>query len=121
MPHRTLVIVNEALARRNSHPQALAVDVPDLPVRGREYWLEDFFDHMVPPSPFALLVAEAVDDCMTAAEWRGMTGPNADPRVRDTLVQIYRESVSPKFGRRHGFSYPPQPVTAASYGPPRWR
>ena len=57
MPHRTLVIVNEALARRNSHPQALAVDVLDLPVRGREYWLEDFLDHMVPPSPFALLVA----------------------------------------------------------------
>jgi hypothetical protein len=53
-------------------------------MRGRENWLEDFFDHMEPTSPFALLVAEAVGDCMTAAEWRGMTGPNADPSVRDT-------------------------------------
>jgi hypothetical protein len=30
---------------------------------------------------------------MTAADWRGLTGPNADPRVRDALVQLYRESV----------------------------
>jgi len=110
MPHRALAIVNEALALRVSHPHAPAADVLDLVMRGRKVWLEDFFDHMVPPAPFALLVAEAVDDCMTAADWRGLTGLNAEQRVRDALVQMYRESVWPKFGRRYGFSYPPEPV-----------
>jgi hypothetical protein len=100
-------IVTEALALRASHPNAPAADVLDLVMKGRTPWLEDFLDHMEPPAPFALLVAEAVDDCMTAADWHGLTGPGADPRVRDALVQLYRESVWPKFVGRYGLSYPP--------------
>jgi hypothetical protein len=106
MPNRTLVIVKEALALRNSHPQAPTLDLLDLVMRDREYWLEHFVDHMMPPAPFALLVAEAVDDCISAADWIGLTGPTADPRVRDALVQMYRESVWPKFVQRYGWSPP---------------
>lgn len=73
MPSRTRAIVDEALALRASHPHAPAVDILDLAIKGRDAWLEDFFEHMVPPSPFALLVAEAVDDfsprAMAVAHW----------------------------------------------------
>jgi hypothetical protein len=120
MPHGAVAIINEALALRRSHPHAPARDVLDLVIRGRDVWLEDFLDHMVPPAPFALLVAEAVDDCMTAAEWRGLTGANADPRVRDALVQMYVESVRAKFVRRYGLAYPaPEPEKRVS-GWARW-
>jgi hypothetical protein len=38
-------------------------------------------------------------------------GDLADTRMRDALVQLYRESVWPKFGRRYGFSWTPdEPV-----------
>jgi hypothetical protein len=99
-------IVAEFLSLRRSHPDAPAADVLDLAMKRRSPWIEDFLDHMVPPAPFALLVAEAVDDCMTCAERRGLTGPTADARVRDALVRLYRESVWPKFVRRYGLSYP---------------
>src|SRR5262245_15720230 len=104
MPHRALAIVNEALALRKSHPHAPAADVLDLLMRGREYWLEDFLDHMEPPAPFALLVAEAVGDCMTA-EWTALTGPHLDERARAGMRQVYNESVWPKFFKRYGLSY----------------
>ena len=106
MPDPTaLAIANEALALRVSHPHAPALDVLDLVMNRRSPWLEDFLECVVPPAPLALLVAEAVDDCMTTADWRGPTGPNTDPRVRDALVQLYRESVWPKFVRRYGLSH----------------
>ena len=119
MPDPTaLSIVNEALALHASHPHAPAADVLDLVMKGRSPWLEDFFDHMVPPAPFALLVAEAVDDFMTATDWRGLTGPNADTRVRDALVQLYRESV---FVKRYGFAWPAHEVAESVPNLPRWR
>jgi hypothetical protein len=113
-------IVKEALALRRSHPHAPALDVLDLVMKGRLPWLEDFFDHLEPPAPFALLVAEAVDDSMSAADWRSLTGPNAEPRVRDTLVQLYRESVWPRFVRRYGFSYPARLDPLRVNERPRW-
>lgn len=100
-------LVQEALALRGSHPRAPAADVLDLVMRGRTPWLEDFFEHMEPPSPFALLVAEAFGDCMSTADWLNLTGSRVDPRVREALTQLYRESVWPKFVKRYGWS-PPQ-------------
>jgi hypothetical protein len=108
MPDPTAaVLVDEALALRNSHPHAPAVEVLDLVIKGRGVWLEDLFPHMVPPSPFALLVAEAMEDCMTAGEWQAFTGPNADERLRDEMRRQYEEAVLPKFVIRYGWS-PPQ-------------
>src|SRR5688572_2119665 len=99
-----LSIVNEALALRRSHPKAPALDVLDLVIRGRGAWLENFLDHMMPPSPFALLVAEAVGDLSPAAEWIALTGSSADEKVRAAMRQVYAESVWPKFVKRYGFS-----------------
>jgi len=37
-------------------------------MEGRTPWIEDFLEHLEPPSPFALLVPEAFDWTPTA-EW----------------------------------------------------
>ncbi|HEU5297527.1 MAG TPA: hypothetical protein VFU71_22300 [Burkholderiaceae bacterium] len=83
-------MVGEALALRVSHPHAPAVGVLDLVIRGRGLWLEDFFEHLLPPSPFALLVAEAVSDFSPPSESRALTGPNADAPVREAMLASYR-------------------------------
>lgn len=120
MPSRARSIVDEALALRESHPHAPAVDVLDLAMQGHTVWLEDFSEHMVPPSPFALLVAEAMGDCMSLADWSVYTGPGADEKVRDAMRQQYATSVWPKFVKRYGFSYPVtnEPITIG--GMQRW-
>lgn len=95
-------IVAEALALRASHPHAPPLDVLDLVMRGRRDRLIDFDDHMVPPAPFALLVAEAMGDVMSAAEWLAATGPKADPHLRATLQLQYALNVWPQFLVRYG-------------------
>lgn len=79
-------IVNEALALRVSQPHIQAADVLDLVMRGRDCLLDDFLGHMVPPSSFALLVAEAVGDGMTAGEWIAFTGNNANEGSRQAWL-----------------------------------
>jgi hypothetical protein len=92
-----LAIITEALALRVSHPKAPASDVLDLVMQGRQYRLVDFGEHMVPPAPFALLVSEAVGDCMSADDWATATGPKADPHLRATLQLQFALNVWPKF------------------------
>ena len=96
-----LAIINESLSLRTSHPRASAGDVLDLVMQGRQYRLVDFGDHMLPPAPFALLVAEAMGDHMSAAEWETFTGPNADASLRATLQLQYALNVWPKFLERY--------------------
>jgi len=94
-------IVSEALALRASHAHAPAADVLDLVMQGRRYRLVDFGDHMLPPAPFALLVAEAVGDHMSADEWEAFTGPKADASLRATLQLQFALNVWPKFLERY--------------------
>src|SRR5262245_466509 len=100
-------VISESLALRKSHPHVPAADLLDLVIRERGPWLKDFFDRMVPPDPFALLVAEAVGDFSPTAEWLALTGPKADERVRAAMQRSYAEQVLPKFLRRYGWT-PPQ-------------
>jgi hypothetical protein len=95
-------IVNEALALRVSQPNIPVADVLDLVMRGRDYLLDDFLGHMVPPSPFALLVAEALGNCMTAGEWIEFTANNANDASRQMWLWEYVDSVLPKFAKRYG-------------------
>lgn len=45
-----------------------------------------------------------------AAEWKALTDPNADEKVREAMRQSYAEQVLPKFVKRYGLSYPtPEP------------
>ena len=97
-------IIDESLALRKSHPHAPAADVLDLVMLGRQYRLVDFGDHMLPPLPFALLVAEAMGDHMSATEWEALTGPKADASLRATLQLQYALNVWPKFLERYSIS-----------------
>ncbi|HEX6017068.1 MAG TPA: hypothetical protein VFZ28_03110 [Burkholderiaceae bacterium] len=99
-----LAIVNESLALRRSHAHASAADVLDLVMQGRQGRLLDFGDQMLPPAPFALLVAEAMGDHMSADEWEAFTGPKADASLRATLQLQYALNVWPKFLERYGIS-----------------
>ena len=96
-----LAIVNESLALHASHGHASPADVLDLVMRGRQFRLIDFGEHMLPPAPFALLVAEAVGDTMSAAEWEAFTGPHADANLRSTLQLQFALNVWPKFLQRY--------------------
>jgi hypothetical protein len=96
-----LAIVTESLALRTSHSHASAADVLDLVMQGRQFRLIDFAEHMLPPAPFALLVAEAVGDAMSAAEWEAFTGPNADANLRSTLQLQFALNVWPRFLQRY--------------------
>jgi hypothetical protein len=96
-----LAIVSESLALRASHDHAPAADVLDLVMRGRQFRLIDFGEHMLPPAPFALLVAEAVGDAMSAAEWEAFTGPRADANLRSTLQLQFALNVWPRFLQRY--------------------
>lgn len=97
-------IVNESLALRKSHAHASAADVLDLVMQGRQQRSIDFGDHMLPPAPFALLVAEAMGDHMSAAEWEAFTGPKADAGLRATLQLQYALNVWPKFLERYAIA-----------------
>jgi hypothetical protein len=94
-------IVDECLALRASHGHASAADVLDLVMQGRQHRLLDFGEHMLPPAPFALLVAEAMGDHMSAAEWEAFTGPNADANLRSTLQLQFALNVWPKLLQRY--------------------
>ena len=96
-----LAIVNEALALRTSHGHASAQDVLDLVMQGRQNRLLDFGEQMLPPAPFALLVAEAMGDHMSPAEWEAFTGPKADANLRSTLQLQFALNVWPKFLQRY--------------------
>jgi len=41
------------------------------------------------------------------AEWKALTGPSADEKVRDFMRQEYANSVLPKLVRRYGFLWLP--------------
>ena len=96
-----LAIVDESLALRASHGHASPADVLDLVMQGRQFRLLDFGEHMLPPAPFALLVAEAVGDTMSPAEWEAFTGPKADANLRSTLQLQFALNVWPKFLQRY--------------------
>lgn len=100
LPPRVRAIVSTALALRCSHAGAPALDVLDLVMQGRHQVAADFDSDGLPPAPFALLVAEALDSAMTPGEWRAWTSDDADPRLRAGLLEIWRAEVWPRFVER---------------------
>lgn len=94
-------IVDECLALRGTHAHAPARDVLDLVMQGRQGRLVDFGEQMLPPAPFALLVADALDDLMSSADWAACTGPKADASLRSALRLQFALNVWPKFLQRY--------------------
>ncbi|HQC95193.1 MAG TPA: hypothetical protein PK306_05755 [Aquabacterium sp.] len=99
MSQATAIVV-AALALRRSHMAAQALDLLDLAMRRYQGKSTDFGDDGLPPAPFALLVAEAIDTAMTPAEWAAWTALDADAQLRAGLLAVWRSEVWPRFTTR---------------------
>lgn len=77
-----VVIVAEERTLRNSQPSLTAAQVLDHVMRGRYGHRIDFGVLATPPSPFSLLVAEALDGGMLASDWGGLWMCNSQPASR---------------------------------------
>jgi hypothetical protein len=101
--------VDAAVALSRTHGHAPPADVLELVMLGRTGQLLDFADPAAelqslasPRSDFGQLVAAALDRGMEPEDWRGLTGPHADPAIRTALLEIWRDEVMPKMADRFG-------------------
>jgi len=92
-----VAIVAEALVLRRHEPRITALAVLDRVMRGRHGQQIDFGTLATPPSPFSMLVAEALDGGMRASDWAGLWRHNSHPKLRSTLMSIWVREVWPKF------------------------
>ena len=94
-------IVSEALLLRRAHPNFPALDILDKVMRDRRGQHIDFGDLAVPPSPFAFLIAEALDAGMPRSDWEGLWRFNGHPNTRPFLIKVWMDEVWPKFRLRY--------------------
>lgn len=99
-------IASRALALRQSHPWAPALDLLDLVMRGHEGTQLEFGPAGMPPERFALIVAEAFDAFMTPLEWASFTHAQADPLFRAGVLQIWVNEIWPRFVARYSLRDP---------------
>ena len=98
-------IAAEALVLRNSLPELPelpelpALEVLDQVMRSRYGRHVDFGGLAVPPSPFSLLVVDALD-CMPSSDWAG-PWRCGHPRVQPFLLRVWHTEVWPKFRVRY--------------------
>lgn len=99
-----LSVIGAALSLSRTHPSAPAIDVLDLAMKGHEGQTLDFVEAGVrnssladPASEFGQIVAAALDQGMSPAEWVALTGDKADPTLRDACLGVWREEI---FGTR---------------------
>lgn len=88
-------IVSRCLSLRVSHPAAPALDTLDIVMQGRQGQRLDFGGLGIPPAAFALVVADALDCGMIMQDWKALLGPQIDPAIRATLMQVWRDEVCP--------------------------
>ena len=86
---------------RRQQPDLSATWVLDQVMRGRYGASIDFGELATPPSPFAYLVAEALDGGMQRGDWEGLWRGNSRPEVRPFLVKLFAEEVWPKFAVKY--------------------
>jgi hypothetical protein len=92
-------IVAEALVLRNTRPDLPALDVLDQVMRSRYGRKVDFGELATPPSPFSLLIADALD-CMPPSDWAGLWRCG-HPNARPFLLKLWADEVWPKFVVRY--------------------
>jgi hypothetical protein len=101
----TFSLARQVERLRVSHGHAPALDVLDLVMRGHHGKPIGFGAEGVPPSEFALTVAEAFDSVMTRAEWLAWTGVGADPQARAFwLIKVWPIEAWPKFCQRYSLT-----------------
>ena len=102
MPHRPPVapaveVAVNALLLRKSRPDLPALEVLDHAMHGRYGRRIDFGDLATPPTPFAMLVVDALDGGMPLCDWEGLWRCDWEGKVRPFLLKVWAEEVWPKF------------------------
>lgn len=110
MPSRPAsALAQAAVSLSHSHPHAPLLDVLDLVMEGHTDQPLDFAHSSspngslaAPGTPFGQLLAVAFDEAMTPAEWKAFTDVEADARLREGCLEIWRVHVIPRFEARYG-------------------
>ena len=98
-PSSAIALAVRALQR--SHPDVPPLDLLDLVMQGRTGSVVDIADADRPESELGQALAVCFDRGMTPAEWRGLTGPTADPLLVSALREVWRDVVLAGFARRY--------------------
>jgi len=91
----TPAVAKAAVALRQSHPAAPALDVLDIVMQGHCGCLADFGDETSPATPFGFLLAECFDRGMEPEDWSLVICAGAGLRA------IWTDEVLPRFAARY--------------------
>ena len=95
-------VAQAAVALARSHPQAPALDVLDVVMKGRHgATLDPSAAWVLPSSQFGGVLAAAFDCGMTPEEWAVWSVPPADPVLIAALLQLWPEKVLQPFAARY--------------------
>ena len=79
------------------HPNAPALDLLDLIIRGYTGSVSDFVDA-------GQLIAEAFDRGMAPEDWRLVEHPNTRAQAVAALMRVWQSEVVPAFGARYALA-----------------
>jgi hypothetical protein len=92
--------IDAALALSRSHPQAPALGVLDVALRGRVGRLADS-GTISPTSAFGQLISAAFDRGIAPEDWRLIDSPSSSPALVAALHDIWRDEVLAAFAARY--------------------
>jgi hypothetical protein len=92
-------IVSRCLVRRLENDREPALDTLDQVLLGQDVLAADFGGDVIPPAPFALLIAAAFDT-RRAEQWEKMAA--ADPAEQRALLVLWEREIWPRFVARYG-------------------
>lgn len=97
-------LITSTLSLRRSHPSAPPEDL--LALVFSNHRAEDMREAVQQSAAsqtfiqFAELVTEALDECMSPAEWRGLVEHASDANIRGRLLDAWRDTVGDLLVRR---------------------
>jgi hypothetical protein len=98
-------VASAAISLRASHRAASAREILDLVLRDRTGALGDFGAQLAPATPFALLMAEAIDGIEMMPAWSQWA--QADPVLGQMLNERWRDEILPRFAETYGLTGEP--------------
>ena len=93
-------------AEQRIHPDLPPLELLDRVMQGRTGSVGDIADADRPGSELGQVLAACFDRGMTPEEWRGLTGPTANPAVVDKLLEVWHFTVLAGFAHRYGLTMP---------------
>jgi hypothetical protein len=95
-------VARAARSLRAGHPAAPAREILDLVLQGRSGAVNDFGAELAPASPFALLVADAIDGVDMMPAWSQWSKPGTDRVLRQMLDERWQDEILPRFAEAYG-------------------